>query len=31
VKVSKPGPVAGFLKDEISATVKTEKFPGEGT
>jgi hypothetical protein len=31
VKVGTPGQVAGFLEDEISASVKAEKFPGEGT
>jgi len=31
VKVSKLGPVAGVLVGEISASVKVEKFPGEGT
>jgi hypothetical protein len=30
VKVSTPGPVAGFLEGEISDSLKAEKFPGEG-
>jgi len=31
VKVSTPGPVAEFWEGEISASVKAEIFPGEGT
>ena len=31
VKASKSGPVARVLEGKIKASVKAEKFPGEGT